>query len=197
MVEMSSNTPKGHRTFMWAMIGALAACLIVGLVVPMDRLDGKGWPARAVTYPISALIVPSVWHLRGRRSIFPYLANGLLVTPFMLDLAGNLFGFFDNVTNFDDALHFFNWTFLVAAVVVLMGGLGLARWNLAALGTGFGGVAVVLWEFMEYVVQETGTTGLNLTYVDTISDLMLSTAGGAIGAWVAILVMQRTSAVQA
>ena len=167
---------------MWATIVALGLCLVVGLVVPMDRLDGKGWPARAVTYPLSALAIPAVWHFRGRRSEFSYLANALVAAPFVLDLAGNLFGFFDSVTNFDDALHFVNWGFLVAGVVTLMVPTGLARWNLISLGAGFGGVAIVLWEFMEYVVQETGTTGLDLTYEDTISDLMLSTAGGAAGA---------------
>lgn len=81
--------------FMWVVIVALGACLLVGLVVPMDRLDGKGWPARALTYPLSALVVPAIWVLRGRRSPFPALANGLLVLPFVLDLAGNLFGLFD------------------------------------------------------------------------------------------------------
>jgi hypothetical protein len=181
---------------MWATIVALGLCLVVGLVVPMDRLDGKGWPARAVTYPLSALVIPAVWHFRGRRSEFSYLANALVAAPFVLDLAGNLFGFFDSVTNFDDALHFVNWGFLVAGVVTLMVPTGLARWNLISLGAGFGGLAIVLWEFMEYVVQETGTTGLDLTYEDTISDLMLSTAGGAVGAAVAVM-LAKTSRDQA
>jgi hypothetical protein len=173
--------------FMWAVIVALGACLLIGLVVPMDRLDGKGWPARALTYPLSALVVPALWLLRGRRWSFPALANGLLVLPFVLDLAGNLFGLFDNVTNFDDVLHLVNWMFLVGAVVVLMAPLGLARWNVIGLGSGFGAVAIVLWEFMEYVVLKTGTTGLDLTYDDTISDLVLSTVGGLIGATAAVL----------
>lgn len=83
--------------------------------------------------------------------------------------------------------------FLVAALVVLMAPLGLARWNVIALGSGFGAVAIVLWEFVEYVVLKTGTTGLNLTYDDTISDLVLSTAGGVIGATAAALVGARTT----
>ena len=171
---------------MWAMIAALVLCLVVGLVVPMDHLDGKGWPARALTYPLSALVVPMVWHLRGRRTPFPHLANGLLVTPFALDLAGNLFGLFDNVKHFDDVLHFVNWGFLVAGIVVLLPPR-LEPWNLVALGGGFGAVAIVLWEFVEYLVQDSGTTGLNLTYEDTISDLMLSMGGGFIGAAVVVL----------
>ena len=39
---------------------------------------------------------------------------------------------------------------------------------------------------MEYLIAESGTTGLNLTYKDTISDLGLSTLGGAAGAVLAV-----------
>ena len=54
------------------------------------------------------------------------------------------------------------------------------------LGTGFGGVAIIIWEIVEYLIAESGTSGLNLTYKDTISDLGLSTLGGAVGAIVAV-----------
>jgi hypothetical protein len=50
------------------------------------------------------------------------------------------------------------------------------------LGTGFGAVAIIIWEIVEYLIAESGTSGLNLTYKDTISDLGLSTLGGAVGA---------------
>ena len=38
------------------------------------------------------------------------------------------------------------------------------------------------WEAVEWVIQEMGTTGLQLTYDDTIGDLVLSTSGGVLGA---------------
>ena len=34
----------------------------------------------------------------------------------------------------------------------------------------------------EWVIQDMGTTGLQLTYDDTIGDLVLSTSGGILGA---------------
>ena len=177
-----------NRWIMWSAIAALALCLLVGLVIPMDRLDGKGWPTRAIGYPLSAIVLPGWWRLFGKRrgAPFPHLATALFVTPFVLDLVGNLFRLFDEVQNFDDALHFVNWAFLVAGVVVLLWPWRLDTWVLVWLGTGFGAIAIVLWEFVEYVVQETGTTGLNLTYEDTISDLMLSSAGGVLGALVIV-----------
>ncbi len=171
---------------MWAVIAALALCLAAGLAIPLDHLDGKGWPARALGYPLSAVVLPLWW--RVARSApsrpFPFLANALVVTPFVLDLAGNLFGLFDNVDQFDDVLHFVNWAFLVAGITLLLP-VELLRWVRVWMGTGFGAAAIVLWEFVEYVVQETGATGLSLTYEDTVSDLMLSSAGGLLGALLA------------
>lgn len=177
---------------MWAAIASLVGCLLVGLVIPLDHLDGKGWPARSVGYPLSAVVLPVWWRLtRGAEPRpFPYLANALFVTPFVLDIAGNLFGLFDNVDHFDDVLHFVNWAFLVAAIALLLPA-ALPRWAVIWMGTGFGAAAIVLWEFVEYVVQETGTTGLDLTYEDTISDLMLSSAGGLLGAVVIVVVSGR------
>jgi len=174
------------RRIMWAVKLALIACLLTGLVFPgIPGVEGKGWPERCFGYPLSALIVPLVWHLAGRRSTYPYLADGLLVTPFVLDLLGNLVNLFDTVASFDDVLHFVNWTFLVAALVLLLERQRLARWNLILLGAGFGALAIIAWEGVEWVIQEMGTTGLQLTYDDTVGDLVLSTAGGVMGAWVA------------
>ena len=57
----------------------------------------------------------------------------------------------------------------------------LAPWNRSALGTGFGALAIILWEFMEYLIMQSGTTGLHLSYEDTVTDLLLSSSGGLIG----------------
>jgi len=170
-----------QRRVMWLAVTALALCLLVGLIVPMERLDGKGWPARSVGYPLSALAMGTIWILRKKKGTFPYLPTALLVTPFVLDLLGNLFQFFDTVQNFDDLLHFVNWMFLCAAFVAMFDPANLAPWNRSALGTGFGALAIILWEFMEYLIMQSGTTGLHLSYEDTVTDLLLSSSGGLIG----------------
>ena len=170
-----------QRRVMWLAVTALALCLLVGLIVPMERLDGKGWPARTVGYPLSALAMGTIWILRKKKGTFPYLPTALLVTPFVLDLLGNLFQFFDTVQNFDDLLHFINWMFLCAAFVAMFDPANLAPWNRSALGTGFGALAIILWEFMEYLIMQSGTTGLHLSYEDTVTDLLLSSSGGLIG----------------
>ena len=183
-----------ERQLMWLVKGALAVSLLVGLVFPdIPGVAGKGWPERCVGYPLSALLVPFVWRLRGQQNRYPYLGDALLVTPFVLDLLGNLTNLFDTLSWFDDALHFTNWIFLVSALVLFFAASGLAYWNLVLLGSGFGALAIVLWEALEWVIQELGTTGLQLTYDDTVGDLVLSTAGGFLGAVVtARLLAHRT-----
>jgi len=174
------------RQFMWVVKGALVVTLLTGLLFPdIPGVAGKGWPERCVGYPLSALVVPAIWALRGRRGRYPYLGDALLVVPFVLDLLGNLVNLYDTMEQFDDILHFVNWTFLVAALVLLLERQRLARWNLVLLGAGFGALAIIAWEGVEWVIQEMGTTGLQLTYDDTVGDLVLSAAGGVVGAWVA------------
>ena len=173
--------PEWQRRIMLLAIASLAFCLVVGLVVPMERLDGKGWPARAAGYPLSSVVMGAIWLVRGQKGRFPYIPTALLVTPFILDLLGNLFRFFDTVRNFDDFLHFVNWMFLCAAFVAMFDPANLASWNRAALGTGFGAFAIILWEFLEYLIMQSGTTGLHLSYEDTVTDLLLSSSGGLIG----------------
>ena len=194
-----------ERRAMWAAKAALAACLLAGLLFPeIPGVAGKGWPERAVGYPLSALIVPIVWWITRRRrlpdtastdsaspSTYPYLGDALLVTPFVLDLAGNLMNLYDTFEQFDDILHFVNWTFLVAALVLFLRSARLARWNLVLLGSGFGALAIVAWEGVEWIIQEMGTTGLQLTYDDTIGDLLLSSSGGVVGAALAALALTR------
>lgn len=177
---------------MWVVKSALAATLLTGLLFPdIPGVVGKGWPERCVGYPLSALVVPAIWALRGRRGRYPYLADALLVTPFVFDLSGNLVNLYDTFEQFDDILHFVNWTFLVAALVLFVASQGLARWNLVLLGSGFGAMAIIAWEAVEWIVQEMGTTGLQLTYDDTVGDLVLSTSGGVLGAAVTAALLNR------
>ena len=107
--------------------------------------------------------------------------------PFVVDLAGNAANVFDTLTYTDDTLHFLNWMLLVAAVSIIVAPLGLARWNRIVVGVGVGSFAIVFWEAAEYLVMLSGTTGLNLSYGDTMGDLILSTVGGVVGALAVVL----------
>ena len=189
-----------ERRIMWGVKGALVASLLAGLMFPdIPGVAGKGWPERCLGYPLSALVVPILWRLNSKRRSrngdharpYPHLADALLVTPFVLDLGGNLANLFDTISWFDDALHFTNWIFLVLALVLLVAPAVLERWTLILLGSGMGALAIVLWEALEWVIQDMGTTGLQLTYDDTIGDLVLSTSGGILGAAIAARLRSR------
>ena len=63
------------------------------------------------------------------------------------------------------------------------------RRDAVLLGYGFGALAIVWWEILEWVVSEDGiggAGGLALTYGDTIGDLLLSSTGGLIGSILAV-----------
>jgi len=98
-----------RRWALWldlAVKAALVGLLLFAVARPdLPQFHGKAMVARALLYPISALIVPVVWWLRRRPR--PW----------------------------DDLNHFVNWAFLVAAFGQLLLGdlaLGLAGSTLAA-----------------------------------------------------------------
>jgi hypothetical protein len=101
--------------------------------------------------------------------------------PFVIDTAGNAADLYATLW-FDALAHAVNWALIVAAFGIAIARLGLARWNVAALALGFGATTHVLWELIEYGLQALGSSGLQLTYRDTIADLGLSLLGSAVAA---------------
>jgi hypothetical protein len=178
---------SSHRSILWAVRIALVVALGITVAFPgWEQFAGKGMALRAPFYLLPAFVVPIVWWIRGKRQPYPYLVDALVVAPFLADTLGNVLGFYSRFDATDDVLHFVNW-------VLLMGGitLGLLRTrvnNLTAwaLGWGLGALAIIWWEAAEWLVQELGTNGLQLTYGDTIGDLIASSTGGAVGSALAI-----------
>lgn len=167
----------------------LLALLTVGAVWPHGPFEGKGMVYRLPLFAAPGWIVWWRWRRRQQRDDRPYpVALGAAMTvPFLLDTLGNALGLFDHVGHFDDVLHFINWAVLCAGVTLALGrgrsGAAVTTGLLVLLGTGFGAIAIVCWEALEYAIMRAGVGGLNLTYGDTIMDLVLSTVGGAVGAW--------------
>ncbi len=167
---------------------ALFAAFAVALAVPLDHLDGKAMPARAPLFLASAVLVPMLAR-RRRWEPYPHVADALLALPFLLDTLGNLLGIYDAAESTDDVLHFVNWVFLVAAYHAFRFRNVDDRRDALLLGYGFGALAIVWWEALEWLVSEDGIGGagaLALTYGDTIGDLVLSSTGGLLGSWLAV-----------
>ena len=167
--------------------------LITGALFPsVGGFEGKGMAARLPLFLLPALVVP-IAALRARRAQRPYVYPiGLdlaLTIPFLLDTAGNAFGFYDSFAVTDDVLHFTNWVVLCAGLThYLLSKPGVINHRVLTwiAGTGLGAFLIIWWEAGEYAIMQAGTMGLNLTYGDTVGDLLLSSTGGAVGAYLAI-----------
>lgn len=159
--------------------------VLVGLVVfalthlEWERFADKAMTARAVLYPAAAAIVPVVWLAARRRFAYPAATDALLVTPFVVDLAGNALDLYDSISWFDDACHLGNWAILTLAV-----GLPVARrcgpWVTLGLCVGFGATTALVWEVGEYGAFILDTPESVTAYRDTIGDMTLGLTGAVV-----------------
>lgn len=172
------------RTIAIFLKAALAVLLALALAFPeWDRFADKAMGARAVAYPLAALLVPAIWLVRrrlGRRGPFPWDVDALLTAPFVIDVAGNALDLYDAVSWFDDACHFGNWALLGAAAgAALLRGPALPPWVTALLVTGIGATTAITWEIAEYgafILDTPESVGI---YRDTLGDEALGLLGAA------------------
>lgn len=167
---------------------ALFGAFAIAVTVPLDVLEGKAMGFRAPLFLASAILVPVIGRRRGWTP-HAHVGDALLAAPFLLDTLGNLLGVYDEYPVTDDVLHAVNWVLLVAAFHAFRFRSVHDRRDAIMLGYGFGAIAIVWWEAMEWLVSEDGiggAGGLALTYGDTIGDLVLSSTGGLIGSWLAV-----------
>jgi hypothetical protein len=167
---------------------ALFASFAVAIFIPPEVVEGKAIGFRAPLFLAPAILVPIIAKVRGWEP-YPHTADALLSLPFLVDTLGNLFGFYDRYLVTDDVLHLLNWVFLVGAYHAFRFRNVFHRSDAILLGYGFGAIAIVWWEIMEWAVSEDGfggAGGLSLTYEDTVGDLFLSSTGGLIGSILAL-----------
>lgn len=173
----------------WLVLDLAVKGAVVGLALyPLARpgsshFAGKAMGLRAVLYPLVMLLIPATWLLAGQPEPYPFLADIALGLPFLLDAAGNVFGWFA-VKGFDAIPHASGWFFLSIAFGLAVAPLVEERWVAFGLVVGFGAVVDILWEIGEYAVMRSGASGLDLTYDNTIQDLGMSLLGAAGGALV-------------
>jgi hypothetical protein len=160
----------------------LAVLLLFALTHPhWERFADKAMGARAVAYPIAALVVPVAWVLRHRRGPYPWDVDALLVAPFVIDVAGNAADLYDRVSWFDDVCHFGNWALLGAAAgAALLRGASLPPWAIAVICAGSGAIAAICWEVAEYGAFILNTPESVGIYRDTLADEALGLAGAAL-----------------
>ncbi len=181
------NSSVGPLRINIALKALLVALVLFPLAAPtLPQFAGKAMGTRAFTYPLAALLLPLIWWFRGRPRPYPNLPDMLFVLPFVIDLGGNAANLYNTVPVFDDLCHFFNWALLVSAFGAVMVSLPIGRLNVFALSVGFGATSHTFWEIVEYVLMKTGSSGLQLTYDDTMGDFILSLGGTLVGAAVTV-----------
>jgi hypothetical protein len=146
-----------------------------------SHFAGKAMGVRAVFYPGATLLLPLVWLLAGRPQPYPFLADICLGLPFAVDAGSNVLGLFAR-KGFDAIPHASGWLFLAIAFGLAVAPLSGERWIAFGLVLGFGAVIDILWEVAEFGLMRSGASGLQLTYENTIQDLVMSLAGAAVGA---------------
>jgi hypothetical protein len=168
---------------------AVVALAVYPLVRPRaSHFAGKAMGVRAVLYPAMMLLIPAVWLLAGRPLPYPALADIALGLPFAIDAGANVLGLFA-IRGFDAIPHATGWFFLSIAFGLAIAPLVTERWILFLLVLGFGAVVDILWEVGEFAMLKSGASGLDLTYENTIQDLVMSLSGAALAAVVMATVL--------
>ncbi len=169
-------------------VGVVALAVIPRFRADSPRFAGKAMGARSVLYPAMMLLIPVTWLVAGRPSPYPVLADVALGIPFLVDAVANVLGLFD-IKGFDAIPHSTGWFCLAVAFGLAVAPLSHERWIAFGLVAGFGAIIDIAWEIGEFLVERSGSSGMNLTYANTIQDLAMSLLGALVGAIVVATVL--------
>lgn len=176
----------------WVAAIALVKAAVVALAIDAfvnsesRRFRGKGMRLRAFGYTGSLLLVPAIWRLRGRREPYPRELDLLVALPLLGDAAGNAVGIYQRA-HVDDAIHFANGALLSAVVGALATPRARTSWEAAAFATAIGTSSAAVWEMLEWTGLKLGAKGMDLSYDDTMEDLIETAAGAALGGLITLL----------
>ena len=150
------------------------------------RYHGKGMRLRAVGYAGGMLLVPLAWRLLGRRDPYPRELDLAVTVPLLVDAGGNAIGIYRG-SHVDDLIHFADGAIVASVVGALATPRVRTSWEAAAAAAAAGTAAAGLWEIGEWLGLKLGAKGMDLTYDDTMTDLIETTAGALVGALVTLL----------
>ena len=179
-------TRPSHRIVDAVTIAAKVATIGFGIDAMLHhaspRLRGKAIRTRAIGYTAALFLVPLAWRLLpGERGPYPRGLDLAVTGPLLADAAGNAFGVYERV-RIDDAVHAANAGILAGVSGSLIAPHVDARWQAALAGGAIAIAGETLWETMEYVAWRLGQDGMDLTYEDTMDDIIGTWIGALAGA---------------
>lgn len=146
------------------------------------RLRGKAIRTRAVGYTAALFAVPLAWRfLPGTRGPFPRVLDLAVTLPLLADAGGNAFGIYEHA-HVDDAVHVANAAILAGVSGSLIAPSVDEPWQAAIAGGAIAIAGETLWETLEYIAWRLGQEGMDLTYEDTMDDIIGSWIGAVAGA---------------
>ena len=167
-----------------ALVAAKAATIAFGidalLHADSPRFAGKAMRVRAIGYLGALCIVPLAWRLLPDRGRFPRGLDTAVTIPLLLDAAGNGLGVYDDA-HVDDIVHFANTAIAAGVAGALVAPQVDERWHAAVVATTLAISAEAVWEIMEYGAMRMGAHGMDLSYSDTMEDIIDSTLGAIVG----------------
>jgi hypothetical protein len=150
------------------------------------RYHGKGMRLRAIGYTGGLLIAPVAWRIRGRKEPYPRELDMAITIPLLIDAGGNAIGMYRSA-RMDDLVHFLDGAIVSSVVGAVATPRTRTSWEAAGVGALAGGALAGLWEIGEWVGLKLGAKGMDLSYDDTMVDLVETMAGGLLGAVVTLL----------
>jgi hypothetical protein len=167
-----------------ALVAAKATTIAFGidalLHADSPRFAGKAMRLRAIGYIGSLFIVPVAWRLLPNRGRYPRGLDTAVTIPLLLDAAGNGLGIYEDA-HVDDVVHFANTAIAAGVAGALVAPQVDERWHAAVVATALAISAEAVWEIMEYTAMRMGAHGMDLSYSDTMWDLIDSTLGAIVG----------------
>jgi hypothetical protein len=172
---------KARWAALWAAKAVTVAFGIDALIHGNSpRFSGKAMRVRAIGYLGALAIVPVAWRLLPDRGRYPRGLDTAVTIPLLLDAAGNGLGIYEDA-HVDDIVHFANTAIASGVAGALVAPRVDERWHAALVATGLAITAETLWEIMEYIAMRLGANGLDLSYDDTMEDIIDSTLGAIAG----------------
>jgi hypothetical protein len=150
------------------------------------RYHGKGMRLRAIGYTGGLLIAPVAWRIRGRKEPYPRELDMAITIPLLIDAGGNAIGMYRSA-RMDDLVHFLDGAIVSSVVGAVATPRTRTSWEAAGVGALAGGALAGLWEIGEWIGLKLGAKGMDLSYDDTMVDLVETMAGGMLGAVVTLL----------
>jgi hypothetical protein len=186
---------RWQRAVEVAIVGTKAATIAFAIdaVVNADseRLRGKAIRTRAIGYTAGLFLVPVIWRILPDRGRYPRGLDLAVTLPLLIDAGGNALGLY-NAAHLDDVVHLINGAIVSGVAGALFATRTDEPWQAALAGTGVAIAAETAWEIAEYGAMTAGANGMDLTYADTMTDLITTTVGSVVGGVITWLRMPRS-----